>query len=119
MMVERIETPVGKLPCMYGMGALIALERKTKRKFSEISAELQSGEISLELTVQLIWVGFENGARKANVKFAYADMDVADWMDADPDLARNCLELLTESMSAKSDTSEGNGQAGEAMAPKK
>jgi hypothetical protein len=115
--VERIDTPVGALPCAYGMGALILLEQKTGKKFGAISRELQSGEVSLELTTTLIWAGFENGARKQKSKFAYTEMDVADWLDEHPELTTKCFDLLTATMAPKSDTDEGNGQA--AMPPKK
>ena len=110
VVVEKVETPKGFLPCAYGMGALVLLEQKTGKKFGSILKDLQGDGISMELTCAIMWVGFYNGARKQKTKFEYDPMDVADWMDDIPELATECFALLTNSMGGNTDA-EGNAEA--------
>jgi len=91
-----IHTSGQNLPFAFGMSALARFCSEQDLKVSQLSEVLADpGPITI---LSLLWHGFADGYRRERKPFDLTIDDIGDMLDADPELADKCMQVVTESM---------------------
>ena len=83
------------MPIHFGWGALRHWTNATKKPIEHMQ---NSGGMTLEETMYVLWAGLKQGAYKAGNDFDLTIEDVADIMDENPNFLAEAMELFVQSL---------------------
>lgn len=95
-MTHQLKVGQEEKPFSFGFGALCKLEQQTGVSIQELPTKL--AEKPLSLIIEILHIGFHEGARKEKDSFTQSKEDVADWLDSNPDLFNEAMKIINESM---------------------
>lgn len=89
-----------KYPVYFGMAALSDFEQQTKISLKEMG-KFASG-MTLQDTLELVYLGLKHGARRMDQECAFAGAyDVADFVDQEPDFLAQVMDIFTQQYAPK------------------
>jgi len=104
--MERVKTTLGELPVNYGMNAMAMFSEMRGMSMTD-TVNLDSGRLGLMDYLALLYVGLQDGARKAGEEFKFKGFeDFCDYADENTDIISDVASIFAGQQKEKEEKGE-------------
>jgi len=108
-MINEITIGGRSRPVKFGFNTLAEFGNMTGLKLSDM--QNLGATLTIDHVIILVWCALKAGARKMNEEFAASKDEVGDWLDEDPNLVAEMMNIYAQTQAP---VEEGKKKAGKA-----